>query len=195
MLCQSHSLDSLPPTWYGGYTFFGIFSMATKHYDLLAIVGSQVAPEAADGVLGTIRDLVTAAGGEVLNSHVIGKRKLAYPIGKHKTGTYVDLDFNLEPAAFNGFTGKLKLVDEVIRFLPIQTKLKTAKELEEEARIQEKIQARKAREDAQARQTREAADRLAETATPKRTAVDAAPLSLDELDKKIDEILDEDAVK
>ena len=167
--------------------------MPTLHYDLLAIVGAEHSPEAAQDILNQIRDLVVKAGGEVLNTTVIGKRKLAYPVQKQRFGTYIGLDFNFDGSALQDLERALTLRSDVIRFLTIKAKLKTAKELEEEARIQEKIQARKSREEAAARQEREAEDRAVSTETPKHK--DEVPLTLEDIDKKIDEILDEDIAK
>ncbi len=167
--------------------------MPTLHYELLAIVGAEHSPEAAQDILNTIRDTVATAGGEVLNTSVIGKRKLAYPVKKQRFGTYVALDFNLDGKALQGVERNLSLRNDIVRFLTVKTKLKTAKELEEEVRIQEKIQARKSREEAAARQEREAEQRTAEAESP--TRKEEAPLTLEDIDKKIDEILDEDIAK
>lgn len=167
--------------------------MPTLHYELLAIVGAEHSPEAAQDILNHIRDTVTTAGGEVLNTSVIGKRKLAYAVKKQRFGTYIALDFNLDGKALQGVERNLALRNDIVRFLTVKTKLKTAKELEEEARIQEKIQARKSREEAAARQEREAEQRTAEAESPKRK--EEAPLTLEDIDKKIDEILDEDIAK
>jgi small subunit ribosomal protein S6 len=170
--------------------------MPVTHYDLLAIAGSQHAPEAVEKILDSLKTLLTEAGGEVLHAEVIGKRKLAYPIGQDRFGTYLHLDFNLDGKDMMDVNRKLRLMDEIIRFLPIITKLKTAKELEEEARIQEKIQARRAREEAKIQQDRRVAERIEAAEAPTRKdGEEKAPLTLDELDKKIEEILDEDAVK
>lgn len=168
--------------------------MPTLHYELLGLVGAEHSPEAAQGILTQVRDEVAKAGGEVLTTNVIGKRKLAYPVQKERFGTYFELDFNLDGSAMHALERELKLRNDVIRFLIIKTKLKTAKELEEEVRIQGKIQARKSREEAAVRQEHEAEQRTAEAASPKRKK-DETPLTLEDIDKKIDEILDEDIAK
>jgi len=168
--------------------------MPTQHYDMLALVGAAHSPEAANEILESLRSLITKAGGDVLHASVVGKKKLAYPIQKERFGTYLDLDFNLDGAAIQALERDLRLRADVLRFLSVKTKLKTAKELEEEVRIQEKIQARKSREEAAVRQEREAEQRAEEkAAAPARKA--EAPLSLEDIDKKIDEILDEDIAK
>jgi len=167
--------------------------MPTLHYELLGLVGAEHSPEAAQGILTQVRDEITKAGGEVLTTNVIGKRKLAYEVKKERFGTYFELDFNLDGSAMHALERDLKLRNDVIRFLIIKTKLKTAKELEEEVRIQGKIQARKSREEAAVRQEHEAEQRTAEAASPKRK--DETPLTLEDIDKKIDEILDEDIAK
>lgn len=172
---------------------FSPFVMPTQHYDILALVGAEHSPETASAILESVRTLITQTGGEVLNASVIGKKKLAYPIQKQKFGTYVELDFNLDGAKIAALERDLRLRSDILRFLNVKTKLKTAKELEEEARIQEKIQARKSREEAAGRQEREAVERAEAAAAPTRKA--EAPLTLEDIDKKIDEILDEDIAK
>ena len=168
--------------------------MSTLHYELLGLVGAEHSPEAAQDILNQVRDEVAKAGGEVLTTNVIGKRKLAYPVQKERYGTYFELDFNLDGNAMLALDRELKLRNDVIRFLIIKSKLKTAKELEEEVRIQGKIQARKSREEAAVRQEHEAEQRTAEAESPKRKK-DEVPLTLEDIDKKIDEILDEDIAK
>ena len=167
--------------------------MPTQHYEMLALVGAEHSPEAASEILESVKTLISQAGGEVLQAAVIGKKKLAYPVKKQKFGTYVGLDFNLDGAKLAAVERDLRLRNDVLRFLNVKTKLKTAKELEEEARIQEKIQARKSREEASARQEREAVERAEAATAPARK--DEAPLTLEDIDKKIDEILDEDIAK
>ncbi len=172
---------------------FSPFVMPTQHYDMLALVGAEHSPEAASAILESVRTLITQAGGEVLQAAVIGKKKLAYPIQKQKFGTYLGLDFNLDGAKLAALDRDLRLRNDVLRFLNVKTKLKTAKELEEEVRIQEKIQARKSREEAASRQEREAVERAEAAAAPARKAEE--PMTLEDIDKKIDEILDEDIAK
>ncbi|MDP2789892.1 MAG: 30S ribosomal protein S6 [bacterium] len=167
--------------------------MPTLHYELLGLVGAEHSPEAAQAILTQVRDEIAKAGGEVLTTNVIGKRKLAYEVKKERFGTYFELDFNLDGNAMLALDRELKLRNDVIRFLIIKSKLKTAKELEEEVRIQGKIQARKSREEAAVRQVHETEQRTAEATSPKRK--DETPLTLEDIDKKIDEILDEDIAK
>ncbi|PIS40526.1 MAG: 30S ribosomal protein S6 [Candidatus Kerfeldbacteria bacterium CG08_land_8_20_14_0_20_43_14] len=163
--------------------------MPIQLYNLLAILNGQLTPEAAEEKLNLIKNDITEAGGEVVKTGTIGKRKLAYPVKKQKYGSYVSLDFNIKSENLNRLEKNWRLRDEILRFLNVKIHAKTAKELEEEAKIQEKIQARQAKAEAQ-----EKFERSTEKANEP-TKKSETPFTLEDIDKKIDEILDEDIAK
>ncbi|MFA6588190.1 MAG: 30S ribosomal protein S6 [Patescibacteria group bacterium] len=163
--------------------------MSTQLYDTLAILSGQLSPEAAEETLNSIKKTITEMGGEVTKAESVGKRKLAYPIKKQKFGTYVGLTFNFGTDKLKKLETSWRLHDQILRFLTVKTHAKTAKELEEEAKIQEKIQARQAKAEAQEKfekSTERASIPIQKSETP---------LTLEDIDKKIDEILDEDIAK
>ncbi|RJO58930.1 30S ribosomal protein S6 [Candidatus Parcubacteria bacterium] len=159
--------------------------MSVQLYDFLAILNSQTEGAGTEKILESIKNSITASGGEIVKTEVLGKRKLAYPVKKQKFGIYVNLNFNLPPAALLKLERDWRLKDEIVRFLSVKIRAKSAKELEEEARIQEKIQARQARTEAQEKFEKTSA------VAPK----PEKPLSLEDIDKKIEEILEEDIAK
>lgn len=49
-----------------------------------------------------------------------GKRRLAYPIEKHKEGYYVLMHFTAEPHVPQELERNYKIADDIIRFLTIR---------------------------------------------------------------------------
>jgi small subunit ribosomal protein S6 len=70
--------------------------MNVRHYEMLVLVSAEL--EDPKEEIGKIEDVVRNLGGEVGETDVWGKRRLAYPIQKKNEGVYALLDFRLEPA-------------------------------------------------------------------------------------------------
>jgi len=66
------------------------------------------------------RDLVTEAGAEVLDCQMRGKRRLAYPIAKHKEGIYVQLVHNGDGQQVASLERAMRLSEDVIRYLTVK---------------------------------------------------------------------------
>lgn len=143
-----------------------------KHYELLYIIPNQYAEEEVETVIGKINDLVKKQSGEITLTDNLGNNKFAYPIGGAQSGNYIVVEFNAEPEKIRGLDSILKLAPEVLRHQIYLKKMKTAEEIEEE-RVRQK--------------------KMAEKVTAEKTAL-APKVSLEELDKKLGEILDGDII-
>ncbi|MFZ5363943.1 MAG: 30S ribosomal protein S6, partial [Patescibacteria group bacterium] len=112
---------------------------------------------------------------EITLSDNFGSKKLAYPIADAQVGNYFTIEFNGEAEKITELQGELKLTPEVIRFAITLKKVKTAEEIEAERVRKEKMAARA-----------EKADEVKTEPAPK--------VSLEELDKKLGEILEGDII-
>jgi small subunit ribosomal protein S6 len=88
-----------------------------KQYELLYIIASPYTDEEVEQIQGTVEKLLTKQGGEVSRNESLGKIKLAYPIKKEKYGTYVLVHFKTEPENISQIERILGLTDEVLRHM------------------------------------------------------------------------------
>lgn len=147
-----------------------------KQYELLYALPGELTDAELKGRRERVDALIKAAGTVSLNDYA-GKIKLAYPVGAHRYGHYVVVRFSAEPAAIAKLDADLRLENDVIRHM-----LVSADEVAPTAVV--RLQARE-------EETR-APEAAAPTQAPAVPA--AAPLSAEDIDKKIDEMLTE-AVK
>ncbi|HGY5540499.1 MAG TPA: 30S ribosomal protein S6, partial [Prochlorococcus sp.] len=66
------------------------------------------------------REMITEAGAEVLDNQMRGKRRLAYPIAKHKEGIYVQLSHNGNGQQVAVLEKAMRLSEDVIRYLTVK---------------------------------------------------------------------------
>ena len=66
------------------------------------------------------RDLLTAAGSEIINEENWGLRKLAYPIEKKTTGFYQLIEYKAEPDVIAKFELQMRRDERVLRYLTVK---------------------------------------------------------------------------
>ncbi|HET6262130.1 MAG TPA: 30S ribosomal protein S6, partial [Chloroflexia bacterium] len=94
--------------------------MDTRDYELMYIVSPTVADDQLPGANERVGAIIGNLGGEVADTNVWGKRRLAYPIGKHDDGYYVVAKIKLQPSRARDLEAQLRISDEVIRHILIQ---------------------------------------------------------------------------
>ena len=100
-----------------------------KHYELLYIVSSQVPENQLDSVQQEILAWLKDIQATVTKAELWGRRKFAYPIAKEKHGFYFLAEFEADPGQIPGFQKKLKLNKQVLRYMLIDKKPLSAKQL------------------------------------------------------------------
>ncbi len=162
-------------------------------YELLYIVPTQFADTEIDGVRTKIVGVIEANGGKVVRNESLGKLRLAYPIKNMRHGTYVLAYFEAETKAVANIDRLLRLADEVLRHTILVAKpgaeTKTYQISSYVAPLSE--EAREAAAPAAPARRGAAPARAAATSAAPMKAEEAA-MSMEELDKKLDEILDAD---
>jgi small subunit ribosomal protein S6 len=79
-----------------------------------------VAEDAIDGSVERVSALITARGGQVNETNIWGRRRLAYPINRHLEGTYVQANISLAPTAVSELENALRINEDVIRHMVIR---------------------------------------------------------------------------
>lgn len=93
--------------------------MATKAYECMFILDSNRYARDPNGVATKLHEMIEQCGGELLASRLWNEQKLAYPIRKHRKGTYWLTYFRLESTQLNEFTRACQLNDNVLRNLTL----------------------------------------------------------------------------
>ena len=93
--------------------------MAIKVYECMFILDSNRYARDPNGVSSKITDIIEKCGGELLASRLWNEQKLAYPINKHRKGTYWLTYFKLESTTLHEFTRACQLSDNILRNLTL----------------------------------------------------------------------------
>ena len=88
-------------------------------YEILAIVPSKYSDTEVDGAVQNIATTIEAAGGKIEKPQNLGKPKLAYPIEHVRFGTYVLFFISADPSAMLKIDGNLRLAEEVLRHVTV----------------------------------------------------------------------------
>ena len=108
------------------------------------ILRPDIPEEEVDSHLKKYSEILEKSGTEVLDSQMRGKRRLAYPIAKHKEGIYVQLSHNGDGQQVATLERAMRLSEDVIRYLtvkqdgPLPTPKSTSKDDEPEKSETEK---------------------------------------------------------
>jgi small subunit ribosomal protein S6 len=122
------------------------------YYETMYILRPDIPEEEVDNHLKKYSEILEKSETEVLDSQMRGKRRLAYPIAKHKEGIYVQLSHTGDGQQIAILEKAMRLSEDVIRYLtvkqdgPLPTPKSTSKE-EEDPKKSETEEAIKPTED------------------------------------------------
>jgi small subunit ribosomal protein S6 len=85
-------------------------------YEIVAVLRPDLDEEGLGNALDRIKQRVAEHGGNIASMDRWGKRKLAYPIQKHRDGYYALLVFTLDPNHITPLRQVLGLNEELLRF-------------------------------------------------------------------------------
>ncbi|NOZ03891.1 MAG: 30S ribosomal protein S6 [FCB group bacterium] len=92
-----------------------------KYYETLYIVNPNFEQDRLDHVMRGVTKAVEREKVNIINHRIWGKKRLAYPIQKHKYGTYILLQFEADDVSFlTEFDQFLKLEKAIIRHQTIR---------------------------------------------------------------------------
>lgn len=174
----------------------------SDHYELLILMGGTMTDEEAALVSGNVKTLLTDAHATITHDEILGRRSLGYTVAKSRTGVYSVLEFNVLKNRLPDVQEKLRLRKDIVRFLIIKKRVKTAEEIAENERIQRKIAERRSAKKATQEADQAAAEAEAHAAkkkaveevqtpvpTPTETPASRPKKTLEDIDKEIDRIL------
>lgn len=156
-------------------------------YELVYVIPAQHTDAELPGIQAKITGLVEASGAKVKSDKNVGRLKLAYPVKGSKFGHYFMVNFEASAEVLPKLNESLRLSTDLARF-QVSIASKTAKDIGkilsfEEARL-------RGREERVAPGTRAPGAPVGEAA-PVQDAPAKSGMSMDDLDKKLDQILNE----
>ena len=90
------------------------------YYETMYILRPDIPEEEVDSHLKKYSEILEKSGTEVLDSQMRGKRRLAYPIAKHKEGIYVQLSHKGDGQQVATLERAMRLSEDVIRYLTVK---------------------------------------------------------------------------
>ena len=90
------------------------------YYETMYILRPDIAEEEVTKHIEKYNKTLENNGGKVLDSQMRGKRRLAYPIAKHREGIYVQLSHQGDGQHISKIEKAMRLSEDVIRYLTIK---------------------------------------------------------------------------
>lgn len=89
-------------------------------YELCVVVSAKIEDEERAQVIEKCKALVERFGGTITEVEETGKRRLAYEIQKMKEAFYYFIRFDAEPTAPAEIESRIRIMDNVIRYLIVR---------------------------------------------------------------------------
>ncbi|MBI4407855.1 MAG: 30S ribosomal protein S6 [Candidatus Kerfeldbacteria bacterium] len=178
-----------------------------QHYELMYIVPGSVELEHVPAMKSHVSSLLSGAGATQTSEFDMERRRLAYPIGKETYGYYQVVQFDATAPVVRDFDTKLRLDNQLLRYILVKAKPMTSEEIkvmiagEKYARKRAEpvaVAAAPVKSDTKTDKTSatsltEAELAFANAGTARVAEVEAEDqkVSIEELDKKLDAILED----
>ncbi|HEC31966.1 MAG TPA: 30S ribosomal protein S6 [Deltaproteobacteria bacterium] len=113
-----------------------------RRYETLFIVDPELTDENLKEVAEKFKNIILADKGHIIKYDEWGKRKLAYPVGKHDYGFYILLDYCGPSDIVNELERNMRIDERVLKYITVkisdsfdQEDLEEIKEAEKPAEI------------------------------------------------------------
>ncbi|MDX2128063.1 MAG: 30S ribosomal protein S6 [Chloroherpetonaceae bacterium] len=90
-----------------------------KLYETTAVMDGSLEDDAIKAIVEKVKNTLTNLGCEIKLVHDLGRKKLAYKIGKATIGYYIHIEFVSGPEAIAEIERQYRLNEQIIRFLTI----------------------------------------------------------------------------
>jgi small subunit ribosomal protein S6 len=88
-----------------------------RRYELMLVIRPDVADDKSQALVDRTTRQIVAAGGQIVKVAPWGRRRLAYPIDRHREGSYQIILFEAPPGAITELEHTLLITEEVLRHL------------------------------------------------------------------------------
>ena len=112
--------------------------MATQRtYEVMFIVDTDVSEEEITRLSESLQTVITDQGGTITKNEDMGRRRLAYPIGRKTDGHYILFEVDGSGREIAELERRMRVNDQVIRYITVR--------VDEDRRRAEKFKAKRAR--------------------------------------------------
>ena len=91
-----------------------------SYYETMYILRPDIAEDEVTNHIDNYNKLLEEFGGTILDSQMRGKRRLAYPIAKHREGIYVQLSHQGDGQHIFKIEKAMRLSEDVIRYMTVK---------------------------------------------------------------------------
>ena len=91
-----------------------------SYYETMYILRPDIAEDEVTNHIDKYNKLLEEFGGNILDSQMRGKRRLAYQIGKHREGIYVQLSHQGDGQHIFKIEKAMRLSEDVIRYMTVK---------------------------------------------------------------------------
>ena len=88
-----------------------------RRYELMLVLRPDVADDKSQAIVDRTTRGIVASGGQIVKVAPWGRRRLAYPIDRHREGSYQIILFEAPPDAITELEHTLLITEEVLRHL------------------------------------------------------------------------------
>lgn len=93
--------------------------MKKNNYESSVIINAALEDAQIESILKLIEDTITSNGGEIIEIEKWGRKRLAYPIKKSKSGYYAFFRFSGGPELVSKVERVYRLDENIVRFLTL----------------------------------------------------------------------------
>ena len=101
--------------------------MSQRQYEILFIAEQNLGEAEVDTLTATVKGFIEKENGTVEKVEKWGKKRLAYPIGKNREGSYVLMLVNSEGSAIAEVERRMRVTDGLLRFLAVRIDIEMKK--------------------------------------------------------------------
>jgi small subunit ribosomal protein S6 len=100
-----------------------------RRYELMLVLRPDVADDKSQALIDRTTRGIATSGGQIVKVAPWGRRRLAYPIDRHREGSYHIILFEAPPEAITELEHTLLITEEVLRHLVtrVERPVKTAR--------------------------------------------------------------------
>jgi len=94
--------------------------VSNRVYEILFIADPNLGETDVDALTAQVQSFVEKEGGVIQKVEKWGKKRLAYPIGKNREGSYVLILANCPGSAMSEVERRMRVTDGILRFLAVR---------------------------------------------------------------------------
>ncbi|HEY9648177.1 MAG TPA: 30S ribosomal protein S6 [Chroococcidiopsis sp.] len=91
-----------------------------NQYEMMYILRPDLGDELVDQAIAKYQNILKEQGAVDIETQHRGKRRLAYDIGKHREGIYIQMNYQSSGGTVAAVERAMRLSDEVVRYLTIK---------------------------------------------------------------------------